>query len=590
MVQPPVQPGNKAPTKTTRAVWRPVGKHPDAKVVEAGGHFVYFQNLAKIRTMKAGERMVKLDEKGTKLKAKAVTLPIDWAKSINFPMDGNDNYGDCYMAAGSHADNTWAGNSGTPFTFALGSFSTRAGTDTSILARYGYLSGGDNGLGDSDMQGEMMGQSPGQGYIANGLKDTTRTIPCQVKAGSIVDWMQFDPTNPAVTQAMIQRYGVVIVTFGVPDAWLNNSDTGAVWDAPATPDQNNGHAVIWNGCRASDGAYCLQTWGSYVWVTPKGATAAQFQGWVAFSPRWFNSLGYAPNGEHITALAAQWATDGGAPIPGSIISQFPPAGPVPPSSPVVSGPASASAVVGTPFSAQIVASNSPTSYGAVGLPAGLAVNIQSGVISGTPTVAGNSTVTLAASNVSGTGSATMALSVTASPVPPATGTGKVIIQIAGLPDVTNTFPIPSVSGGGVTLTDEQLNALKVLQGIVLPTKPAPPPPAPAPKKAASLTLYGPLDATASLANDFSFRSWLKEQGITAYGAISEKELTQEQREASPTGPTMILQDADNRVLSLYPLARTSPEDAQAFVSRYLVEPASYGRGRFSTVEFLASAP
>jgi len=43
---------------------------------------------------------------------------------------------------------------------------------------------------------------------------------------------------------------------------------------------------------------------------------------------------------------------------------------------------------GLPFNYQIVASGSPTSYSATGLPAGLAVNTVSGVISGTPTTGG----------------------------------------------------------------------------------------------------------------------------------------------------------------------------------------------------------
>ena len=61
-----------------------------------------------------------------------------------------------------------------------------------------------------------------------------------------------------------------------------------------------------------------------------------------------------------------------------------------------------------PFSYQTAATNSPTSYSATGLPAGLSPGA-SGLINGTPTVAGTFTPTLNAVNASGTGSATLNL-------------------------------------------------------------------------------------------------------------------------------------------------------------------------------------
>ena len=80
-------------------------------------------------------------------------------------------------------------------------------------------------------------------------------------------------------------------------------------------------------------------------------------------------------------------------------------------SPAITSATTASGTVGTAFSYQITATNSPTSYGATGLPTGLSVSSTTGLISGTPTTAGTSTVTLSATNSSGTGQATLMLAV-----------------------------------------------------------------------------------------------------------------------------------------------------------------------------------
>ena len=84
-----------------------------------------------------------------------------------------------------------------------------------------------------------------------------------------------------------------------------------------------------------------------------------------------------------------------------------------PAPPVITSSGTASGTVGSAFSYQITAANSPTSYGATNLPAGLSVNSGTGLISGTPTTAGTSTVTLSASNSSGTGMATLTVTIAA---------------------------------------------------------------------------------------------------------------------------------------------------------------------------------
>jgi len=79
--------------------------------------------------------------------------------------------------------------------------------------------------------------------------------------------------------------------------------------------------------------------------------------------------------------------------------------------PVINSPASANGTVGSSFNYQITASRVPTSFGAVGLPAGLTVNSSSGLISGTPTQSGLFASTISASNGDGTGSRSLEITI-----------------------------------------------------------------------------------------------------------------------------------------------------------------------------------
>ncbi len=92
------------------------------------------------------------------------------------------------------------------------------------------------------------------------------------------------------------------------------------------------------------------------------------------------------------------------------------------SAPVISSAATATATVGTAFGYTITATNSPTGFGASGLPGGLTVNTTTGVISGKPTAAGQTNVTLSATNAYGTATQNLALTISAPPPPPPTPT------------------------------------------------------------------------------------------------------------------------------------------------------------------------
>ncbi|MBI5425671.1 MAG: putative Ig domain-containing protein [Opitutae bacterium] len=88
-----------------------------------------------------------------------------------------------------------------------------------------------------------------------------------------------------------------------------------------------------------------------------------------------------------------------------------------PSQPAITSSLTATALAGASFSYAITATNSPTAYNATGLPAGLAINQTSGLISGAPTASGTFGVTIAAANTFGTDTRTLVLSVGLPPIP-----------------------------------------------------------------------------------------------------------------------------------------------------------------------------
>ncbi|MEI8290337.1 MAG: right-handed parallel beta-helix repeat-containing protein, partial [Verrucomicrobiota bacterium] len=87
-----------------------------------------------------------------------------------------------------------------------------------------------------------------------------------------------------------------------------------------------------------------------------------------------------------------------------------------PAAPVITSANYATGRVEQVFSYQIAASNSPTIYGATGLPGGLTVNTNTGAISGTPAASGSYSAQIMAANAGG--SNTAALSITILPAVP----------------------------------------------------------------------------------------------------------------------------------------------------------------------------
>ena len=128
-----------------------------------------------------------------------------------------------------------------------------------------------------------------------------------------------------------------------------------------------------------------------------------------------------------------------------------------PAAPVLTSAGTASGVLGDAFTYQIIASGSPASYGATGLPAGLSVNAGSGLISGTPTGGGVSSVTLSATNPGGTGTKVLTLTVASSgPLTSFIWSAIASPQQVGVPFATTLTAIDSV-GRTVTTFNGSVN-------------------------------------------------------------------------------------------------------------------------------------
>ena len=114
--------------------------------------------------------------------------------------------------------------------------------------------------------------------------------------------------------------------------------------------------------------------------------------------------------------------------------------------PQITSASGAAATTGQYFSYLITSSNTPYSFDASGLPAGLSVNNTTGVIAGTPTQTGVFTPSISAINTGGTGSATLTITVLPpSPViTPVLGTQEIV---AGQPA---TFSVSAAGTGSLT--------------------------------------------------------------------------------------------------------------------------------------------
>lgn len=209
---------------------------------------------------------------------------------------------------------------------------------------------------------------------------------------------------------------------GLPSGMSINSNTGAISGTPLTSGTFTGRISLNDAGSINNFTFSLSiapalgapaiTSGT----SALGAVGEEFfyQITASNSPTSFNvgalpaGLGYSSGtitgtpttaGTYNVSLSAN--NNGGTGPGVTLVITINPSGPVP----AITSSSSVTASLNTAFSYQIVASNSPTSYAASGLPVGLSIDTATGAITGTPTVGGIVNSTLSASNGNGASNA-----------------------------------------------------------------------------------------------------------------------------------------------------------------------------------------
>lgn len=215
--------------------------------------------------------------------------------------------------------------------------------------------------------------------------------------------------------------GTVYSATGLPSGMSVNASTGAISGTPAASGDFTGTLSLKDGAVTNNFSFTLtiapalgapEISSDLTAIGAVGDNSFTYTVAASNQPTSFNvgtlppGLTYSSGTAQITgtpttagtynvSLSANNATGTGSTV--TLVVTIQPSGPVP----AIDSNASVTADVNTTFSYQITATNNPTGFTASGLPVGLSLNTTSGLISGTPTVAGVSTATLTASNGNG---------------------------------------------------------------------------------------------------------------------------------------------------------------------------------------------
>jgi len=238
---------------------------------------------------KLGKHHPKIDSRtlqfGKYLTAELAPPPptINWTKPVtNWPMMGNDKYGDCTCAAAGHMIEEWTANTGT----------IEVLPDPAILEAYNHFA-----HGNADAGANML----------DVLKYWRKT---GIAKDKIMAFAQLEPHNDTQLQDAVSIFGNCYIGLALPNFAVppNTNFLDIPWIVPAggavgnaAPNPNNGHCVP---AVAYDQRFIyVVTWGALKTMSWQFYDAYADEAFAVLSEDWINKqVGTAPSGFDMQTL------------------------------------------------------------------------------------------------------------------------------------------------------------------------------------------------------------------------------------------------------------------------------------------------
>lgn len=224
---------------------------------------------------------------------------VNWLGQFDYPMYGNDQYGDCVFAGQGHEIIARTGFASPERQFYP--------TTDQVLAQYHAVTGFDPGRPDTD-----------QGAVLQDALNAWRKAGFAGTSHRILAFAEVDHRKPDEVLAAVDLFGALSVGVDFPDTAMDQFDAGQPWTVRPGARSLGGHAVHAGKLeRRGDGGLrvWVVTWGRVQEVSWEWWLTYVDEAWVTITEDWLSSAGSSPVGLNLQALAEQFQALTGTAVP-----------------------------------------------------------------------------------------------------------------------------------------------------------------------------------------------------------------------------------------------------------------------------------